>query len=51
MMEKIVISGCSVTAGIELWEEEHIPQYSKLSTPENQKINFSHKKGSVVFAP
>jgi len=49
MMEKIVISGCSVTAGIELWEEEHIPQYSKLSTPENQKINFSHKKGSVVF--
>ena len=37
MITKLEFFGCSVTAGNELWEEKHIPNYKKLTFAEAKK--------------
>ena len=38
MITKLEFFGCSVTAGNELWEEKHIPNYKKLTFAEARKV-------------
>lgn len=38
MINKLVFLGCSVTAGNELYEEAHIPEYSKMSFDTARKV-------------
>lgn len=38
MIKKIIFAGCSVTAGNELWEEAHIPNYASMGFNEARKV-------------
>jgi hypothetical protein len=38
MIKKLIFAGCSVTAGNELWEEEHIPGYTSMDFNQARKI-------------
>lgn len=38
MITKLAFFGCSVTAGNELWEEKHIPDYKKMTFAEARKV-------------
>jgi hypothetical protein len=44
MIKKLHFFGCSLTAGNELWEEQHVPNYSTLTFVEARKV----AKGLVV---
>jgi len=46
MITKLEFFGCSVTAGNELWEEKHVPNYKKLTFAEAKKIaaNLPHQE-------
>jgi hypothetical protein len=41
MIKKIVFSGCSITAGTELWEEQNVPGYPTMTHPQTKKINYT----------
>jgi hypothetical protein len=41
MINKLVFAGCSVTAGNELWEEAHVPNYAKMTFAEARKASGS----------
>ena len=49
MNNKLHFFGCSVTAGNELWEEKHIPNYKKLTFAEARKVmqNLPHDEVRV----
>jgi hypothetical protein len=38
MIKKIVFAGCSITAGNELWEEAHVPNYASMTFKESRKM-------------
>jgi hypothetical protein len=50
MIKKIIFSGCSITAGNELWEEAHIPNYASMTFKEGRKVMEAiedHKKAEL----
>ena len=38
MIKKIIFAGCSITAGNELWEEAHVPNYASMTFKESRKM-------------
>ena len=38
MIKKIIFAGCSITAGNELWEEAHVPNYTSMTFKESRKM-------------
>lgn len=46
MIKKIIFAGCSITAGNELWEEAHVPNYTAMTFKESRKMmgNFPNYK-------
>jgi hypothetical protein len=48
MITKLEFFGCSVTAGNELWEEKHIPNYKKLTFAEARKATVGLPHDEVV---
>lgn len=48
MITKLEFFGCSVTAGNELWEEKHIPNYKKLTFAEARKATVGLPHEEVV---
>ena len=49
MINKLVFFGCSITAGNELYEEAHVPNYNKMSLMEARKAS-SHLDEKDILA-
>ena len=51
MIKKIIFAGCSITAGNELWEEAHVPNYASMTFKESRKMMDSFTNFKEVEEP